>query len=190
MLFLELLIVLAAALTPGEEREMSDAIRRGDRTAFRRFFEEYHGALLRYLVHRNVAPDAAEDLVQNAFVYVWERREKIREDGSLRGLLYRIAHTRALNLFRDGARFVDATPEAVEPMERSSDPAEGRDIRDQVAAAVAALPEKRRAVFELCMLEGFSYREASEALEISPKTVENHMGMALKTVREKLAGLR
>jgi RNA polymerase sigma-70 factor, ECF subfamily len=49
------------------------------------------------------------------------------------------------------------------------------------------LPDKRREVFELCYLQEFSYREAAEALDISPKTVENHMGMALKDLRVKLS---
>ncbi len=59
-----------------------------------------------------------------------------------------------------------------------------------VQAAVETLPERRRAVFELCILQGLTYAEAADALDISRKTVENHMGYALKAVREHLSGLR
>jgi RNA polymerase sigma-70 factor (ECF subfamily) len=62
-----------------------------------------------------------------------------------------------------------------------------RDIRDALDGAVRSLPERRRAVFELCVLEGFTYRETAEALEISIKTVENQMVHALRHVREALA---
>lgn len=46
------------------------------------------------------------------------------------------------------------------------------------------LPERRRAVFELCFVNGLTYKEAAQVLEISPKTVENQMGHALKSIRE------
>jgi RNA polymerase sigma-70 factor (ECF subfamily) len=53
-------------------------------------------------------------------------------------------------------------------------------------AAIGSLPEKRREVFELCYLQEMSYREVATALDISIKTVENHMSLALKDLREKL----
>jgi RNA polymerase sigma-70 factor (ECF subfamily) len=52
-----------------------------------------------------------------------------------------------------------------------------------VAKAVSELPPRRKEVFELCFMEGLTYREVAEVLEISPKTVENQMGHALKSVR-------
>jgi RNA polymerase sigma-19 factor, ECF subfamily len=189
LLFLEILLALAAVLPEEDEKVLARAIKAGDRTAFRRFFEAHHASLLRYLVHRKVDAETAEDLVQNAFIHVWEKRGEIRADGSLRGLLYRIAYTRALNHFRDTARFVDAEPGFLEQASATPDPAESQEVRVRLAAAVASLPERRRAVFELCMLEGFSYREAAETLEISIKTVENQMGHALKTVRQLLEPL-
>ncbi|MBO6576314.1 MAG: sigma-70 family RNA polymerase sigma factor [Rhodothermales bacterium] len=184
---LELVLLLAVTLSDDDEAGLARAIRAGDRTAFRTFFEAHHQALLRYLVHKQVAPDVAEDLVQNAFVYIWEQRHQIRDDGSLRGLLFRIGYTRALNHFRDTARLTGDLPDEAAP---EADPGERMDVQEQVARAVARLPERRRAVFELCVLQGLTYREAAEALEITPKTVENHMGYALKAVREELKELR
>ena len=54
--------------------------------------------------------------------------------------------------------------------------------------AVEALPERRRAVFELCFLQELTYRETAETLGISIKTVENQMGHALKTIRKAMKG--
>ncbi len=192
MPLLELLLLLAVAIPAEDEEELASAIRSGDRTAFRRFFQANHEALLRYLIHRRVSPDIAEDLVQNAFVHIWESRESIKPGGSLRGLLFRIGYTRALNHFRDTARFADVAPEdaPVSAAAESQDPAERDEVRMLVQAAVESLPERRRTVFELCILQGLTYAEAADALDISRKTVENHMGYALKAVRERLAGLR
>lgn len=187
MIFVELLLLFASLPDAVDDGEFVRRIREGDEHAFRDLFDRYHGALYRYLLHRKVHPDVAEDLVQQTFVMVWERRGTLREDGSLRGLLFRIALTRALNHFRDTARFTDAEPEDVAPGTIPADPAVSRDIRDALDGAVRSLPERRRAVFELCVLEGFTYRETAEALEISVKTVENQMVHALRHVREAMA---
>lgn len=170
--------------TPG----LAAALRAGDRTAFRALFERHHGELLRYLRYRNVPDEQAEDLVQQAFVTVWERRQSLRDDGSVRGLLFRIAYSRALNHFRDTSRLDRAHGDEIAGVEPGPDlHAESRLIRERLQAAVSALPERRRAVFELCTLEGLSYREASEALDISVKTVENQMAHALRAVRSALS---
>lgn len=182
----ELLLLVAASMS--EAPGLAAALRAGDRTAFRAFFERHHGELLRYLRYRNVPDEQAEDLVQQAFVTVWERRESLRDDGSVRGLLFRIAYSRALNHFRDTSRLDRAQGDELPGAEPGPDMyAESRLIRERLEAAVAALPERRRAVFELCMLEGLSYREASEALDISAKTVENQMAHALRAVRAALS---
>lgn len=188
MFLFEVLFALAA--TVQDEAALAVALRSGDRTAFKAFFERHHADLLRYLGFRNVPAEQADDLVQQAFVAIWERRETLREDGSVRALLYRIAYSRALNHFRDTERFERPEAQGDEYAADGADPerqAESRLIRDRIDAAVAGLPEKRRAVFELCVLQGFSYREVAETLEISVKTVENQMAHALKAVREALA---
>lgn len=190
MIFVDLLLLFASLSDGDGEAEFIRRIRSGDTHAFRDLFDRYHGALYRYLLHRNVHPDVAEDLVQQTFVMVWERRDSLREDGSIRGLVYRIALTRALNHFRDTARFTDTDPESVSIESDTDDPAEARDIRDAIQKAVAALPERRRAVFELCVLEGMTYRETAAALEISIKTVENQMVHALRHVRSALSEYR
>lgn len=183
-------VLFALAVSVQDEAAIAAALRAGDRAAFKVFFERHHADLLRYLSFRNVPEEQADDLVQQAFVAIWERRESLREDGSVRALLYRIAYSRALNHFRDTERFDRPEAQGDEYAADGADPeqsAEARLIRDRIGAAVAGLPERRRAVFELCVLEGFSYREAAETLEISVKTVENQMAHALKAVREALA---
>ena len=188
MFLFEVLFAFAASIE--DETALVVALRAGDRTAFKLFFERHHADLLRYLGFRNVPDEQADDLVQQAFVAIWERRDTLREDGSVKALLYRIAYSRALNHFRDTERFDRSESQGDEYAADGADPeqsAEARLIRDRIGAAVTGLPERRRAVFELCVLEGFTYREAAEALEISVKTVENQMAHALRAVRVALA---
>jgi RNA polymerase sigma-70 factor, ECF subfamily len=177
------LLALAAELA---DTDLARRIRSGDAGAFREFFDRYHGPVLAYLARRGLTEEEADDVAQAAFVALWERRDGIDEGRSLRGYLFRAAHNRALNHFRDHSRFVsdaDAEPVAAEtPL----DAAEHAEIFAALEAAVASLPERRRATFELCFMQQLSQREAAEILGITVKTVENQMRHALRHIRERL----
>lgn len=184
--------ILAARLTEDELRELARKLRSGDHNAFRRFFDSQYDDLIRFLLARGLELAEAEDLVQQAFILIWEKRNELDPQKSVRGFLYRIAYTRMLNYLRDRSRL-----QAVEQPDLhhsdNPDPAmdtQHTDLQEAIDRAVAALPEKRRAVFELCFLQQFTYKEAAAVLDISPKTVENHMGYALKSIRGALEDFR
>ncbi|MBD3615395.1 MAG: RNA polymerase sigma-70 factor [Gracilimonas sp.] len=188
--FIQLLLVLGAALdTESNESEIYLKIKNGDQKAFKTFFDAHHTEVFRYLVQKGVAKDAAEDLIQKAFIYIWEHRDKIEEHKSLRAYLFRIAYTRMLNLFRDHAKF-DRNQE-IPDVGISNNPADEnlnqQELNMAIEQAISAMPEKRQNVFRLCFLQEFTYKEAAEFLEVSTKTVENHMGLALKDLRSSLS---
>lgn len=179
--------LLLMALLPSSDLDdatLAARIRDGDAAAFRTFFDRHHPLLYRYLRRRGVPDAVAEDLIQNAFLMVWEHRARIEANQSLRAYLFQICHTRALNHFRDTARLQDDTVLASVPVFDTPDHhTEYALMQRTFQQVLAALPERRRAVFELCFLEQLSYREAAEALGISLKTVEHQMGHALKALR-------
>lgn len=185
-----LLVLLAFAReNPSGDASLARRIKNGDHSAFRRFFDRHHGRLLGYLRSRGVPDAEAEDIVQTAFLYVWQHRSEIDPDQSLRAYLFRIGYTRALNHFRDESKIDgDAEVDRVPSSAHSSPEAEAlnAELQAQIDEAIAALPERRRAVFELCFLRDFTYREAAEALDIARKTVENHMRLALRDLRASL----
>ncbi len=187
---MSLLILIQLALHMEDDlhdRELASRIRKGDREAFRLFFERYQASLLSFLKSKGTPGDDAEDLLQTAFLIIWEKREDIRPDRSLRSFLYTIAYNRMLNLFR-GRKKQD--PEyAYKLSDSGSNPEETAGNRQALEAmhkALEVMPEKRRRVFELCYLQGLSYKEAAEALGVAQKTVENHMALALKELRTAL----
>ena len=104
MFFLFAITDIAALDDPALARR----IKRGDAGAFKVFFERHHGVLYRYLRARGLPGVVCEDLIQNAFLTIWERRHEIDEQKSLRAFLFKICYTRALNHFRDTAKFTDA----------------------------------------------------------------------------------
>lgn len=189
---IHLLLVLSASID-GESNESRIylKIKNGDQQAFRKFFDAHHDELYRYLSSKGVGKEAAEDLIQKAFVYIWENRTSIEEHKSLRAYLFRIAYTRMLNLFRDTEKF-DRNKETRELDYADTDAQPDQDIYQKelnsiIDEAIRAMPEKRQNVFRLCFLQEFTYKEAAEFLEVSVKTVENHMALALKDLRSSLS---
>ena len=183
-------VLLALASSPDKEMSstaLARSIKAGNHQAFQRFFDKHYDSLLRFLISKNTAREVAKDVIQKAFIYIWEHRHNIDPDKSLRAYIFRIAYTRMLNHHRDTKKFNDET--AVPEQESTITPEDtirGRDLERAIKRSIEQMPEKRGAVFRLCFIEDFTYREAAETLEVSKKTIENHMGLALKDMRHYL----
>lgn len=189
-IIVHLLFILAAAFDrQSNTHEIYAKIKNGDQQAFKSFFDAHHKSLFYFLTNKGIAPQEAEDLIQQAFVYIWEKRHSIDEHKSLKAYLFQIAYTRMLNLIRDNRKF-DDNEQISDLKQASDDPAsdiENQELNVIMERAISSMPEKRQHVFRLCFLQEFTYKEAAEFLEVSAKTVENHMGMALKDLRSALS---
>mgnify|MGYP003333044291 CR=1 FL=1 len=187
-----LLILLALRKdTDHDDPELLLAIKSGDHKAFKKFFEKHHAFLYHFLLKKGMSEQQAEDLVQQAFVMIWEKRADIDPQKSLRAYLFRIAYTRMLNVIRDNSKFDGntETPEK-EGSEEADASIQNRELAKAIETAIQSMPEKRQTVFRLCYIQEFTYKDAAEVLEVSVKTIENHMGLALKELRGKLEGFR
>lgn len=183
-----ILIILAVSDDPKVDwKELAVSIRNGSHEAFRAFYESQYDALYRFLKSRGLSHDEAEDIIQKAFILVWEHRGTIDENKSLRAYLFQIAYTRMINYVKYQSRFDDADP--VENNSRSFDSSHEMDYKELITVIrriLAEMPEKRAQIFELCFLKQFSYKEVADTLDVSVKTVENHMTLAFKDIRQSL----
>jgi RNA polymerase sigma-70 factor, ECF subfamily len=133
---------------------------------------------------------AAEEIVQNVFFKLWEKRGQVKIEQSLTSYLYRAVHNESLNYLKHAK--VKAAHQAhagqnSHIQDNTTDPAALKELRQKIDAALNELPEQCRTVFQLSRFEGLKYRMIADELGISVKTVENHMGKALKLLRTKLA---
>lgn len=192
MIALYLIFLLAVRKSSeSDEPELLLAIKNGDHKAFRTFFEKHHNYLYHFLLKRGVSEQQAEDLIQQAFVMIWEKRDQIDETKSLRSYLFRIAYTRMLNVFRDTAKFSEeANPDLEQGSHETDKLVQTKELGQAIEESISSMPEKRQEVFRLCFIQEFTYREAAEVLQVSVKTIENHMGLALKDLRGKLEKFR
>jgi RNA polymerase sigma-70 factor (ECF subfamily) len=133
--------------------------------------------------------EAAEDLVQDVFLRIWQTRDRLDGNGSLRNLLYRSAHNAAINFLKHRTvegRWQRERTSSVELTTSQDDPASFREVSTAVDHALAALPERCRTIFLMSRRQGLSYAEIAATLGLSVKTVETQMGRALKSLRAQL----
>jgi RNA polymerase sigma-70 factor (ECF subfamily) len=154
---------------------------------FEALFKAHYAELCAYALRFVHDASQAEEIVQAVFVKFWEKREQIEIKTSAQPYLFRAVRNAALNAKRDAPDL--ASEESLATMAGSQgteNQLDENELSVQIAEAIQAMPPVRRQVFLLSREEGKKYREIAEELEVSIKTVENHMGKALSFMREKL----
>jgi RNA polymerase sigma-70 factor (ECF subfamily) len=122
--------------------------------------------------------------VQQTMITIWEKRISFNVTVSLRSYLYRSVHNTALNKIRNQkVRLAYAGEQMHSALVSSPDALAGKELGKQIHAAINQLPEQCRMVFQLSRFSELKYAEIADHLGISVKTVENHMGKALKLLR-------
>ena len=154
-----------------------------------RFFAEDRAALLRYVRRFLPSREDSEDIVQEAFLRTCEHAQEVVEPRAF-------AFTVARNLATDSRRHTRlAKTDALGDLSQSPVVASSHSLEGEVLAeeegrllreAVDQLSPQCRAVFQLRMFQGCSYKEIAERLGLAPKTVENHIGRALRETHEFL----
>jgi RNA polymerase sigma-70 factor, ECF subfamily len=162
-----------------------------DAGALDMLLERHWAAVFRYVERRTGSRDQAADVAQEVFCRLWERRAAWQADGSVRGLLLRLARNTAVSEHRrQEARARATTGYAELYVERSAPmPAERAELRAALERAVAALSPRRREVFLLRMQDDLSYDEIADVMGTTRQTVANQLSQALAALRETLADL-
>ncbi|WP_316791115.1 RNA polymerase sigma factor [Pedobacter frigoris] len=168
------------------DRELTVQLKQGDRIAFEQLYLIYSPRIYKKILQlvKNVA--LAEELLQDVFVKIWEKRELIDTEKSFKSFLYRIAQNLVTDLFRRAAldrkmmqTFIAESTELYSPF----DEAEESYSKAILEKAMSTLPPQRKRVYTLIKIEGKSYEEVSALLGISVSTVNDHVVKATKTLK-------
>lgn len=163
----------------------------GDESAFDALFRAHYLGLCRYAqAILKGSPDDSEDIVQQVFIKIWEHRQTLSIQWSLKAYLYKMTHNRCLNFVRDTQTRAKHHQENALFMEKQTEPSMGdalQHLSERVQQALETLPTECRRIFELSRFESLKYREIADQLGISIKTVETQMGKALQRLRLELA---
>ena len=179
------------------DKEQIRRLKKGDIEAFNRIFYAYSSKLYHFAYGYLKSKEDAEEMVQEIFTKIWDKRSDIKEEFEFRSYLFSIAfnyikkHFRSKALINKYTEFATAINPASEQIQDDVNYASLKLMVDQL---VVRMPEKRRIVFIKSRFEGKNVKDISEEMNISQSTVENHLHQALRFLRqhlknENLAGL-
>ncbi|MEZ4903317.1 MAG: RNA polymerase sigma-70 factor [Spirosomataceae bacterium] len=135
--------------------------------------------------------EEAEEIVQNVFVTIWEKRETIEITQSLQSYLYRAVHNHCLNRIKhqkvrdEHQQYVQDYQEV--SYESVSETVYKNELEQQLSKSIEKLPEQCRIIFKMSRFEELRYQEIADKMGLSVKTIENQIGKALKILRTELA---
>jgi RNA polymerase sigma-70 factor (ECF subfamily) len=171
-----------------KDQQYFSAIKNGDKKSFELLFKAYYQSLCFYAMKFLGNNNDAEEIVQDVFINIWEKRNTMTDPLSVRNYLFGSVRNRSLNALKH-RKIVDQHKlnNLKTQIEQSNDDfMQEVDLMKKINAQIDALPPRRREIFILSREYGLKYREIAEKLNISVKTVEAQMGEALKTLRENL----
>ena len=171
--------------------QLIDWLKSGDESALTAIYKKYWQQL--FLSAYNVLKDkqACEDVIQELFIKIWNSRDNIEIVVSLKAYLYASIRYEVYRQIRVGV----ATSDVFDALaNRLKSPAthenlEYKELVSQVNSVVETLPEKCREVYKLSREEYLTHKQIASRLNISTKTVENHLTKALKQLRTSLGTL-
>jgi len=168
------------------------AFQQGDLKVFETVFKENYPSLCRTARRYLIDKSAAEEVVQDMFLKMWEKRDSLVITSSLPAYLNKAVCNHAINYLKyekKTLRFQDYVGFETEESQlvAADDVMAHNDLEKKVSILMKALPEKRRMIFEMSRFEGLKNAQIAQQLGISLKTVEYHMAAALDFLRKKLA---
>lgn len=177
------------AHTPEQDFALLERLKKEDAAAFRTLFDNYYKYLV--VTAHNILGDSetARDLAQDVLAELWNKRDQLQIQSSLKSYLRRAVVNKTLNYIKSRRLDFNEPERSPNP---PSEPAqadqllEKEDLQALINQTIEQLPEKCRLVFTLCRLEGLSHKEIAKKLNISTKTIENQMTKSLKALRQAL----
>ncbi len=170
--------------------EITDLIKSGDQMAFTEIYNRFKGLLYIYACKITKDEDIAEDLIQELFVSIWDRRQLINFNTSVASYLYSAVRYRFFDLVdkqKVRADYITALQTFLDQGDHSTDNyIFEKELSLIIEKEISNLPSKMRKVFLLSRKENLSNKDIAQRLNISEKTVKNQISTSLKILRVKL----
>lgn len=170
------------------EQELLVKLAEGDEYAFEQLYLIYSPKIYRKILQLVKQTEIAEEILQDVFVKIWEKRETLDNQRSFKSFLYTIAKNLVVDLFRRAAldrqmleKFIIDHSELYYPFDNLEDP----DLESKaiLQKALDTLPPQRKKIYTLIKLEGNSYDEVAELMGISTSTINDHVVKATKSIK-------
>jgi len=165
-----------------------DRMRSGEDIALKLIYTKYWNKLFASAYHILQDQQACEDIIQDIFINLWNKREQIEIKVSLKSYLYASTRYEVYRQVRAGSVREDIFENLHERLHTPSEYGniEHRELLSQINSIVDKLSEKCKVVYKLSREDQLSHKEIASRLDISTKTVENHLNKALRQLRISL----
>lgn len=183
---------MPAAIFPyPDERELLIQLRAGSHKAFEAIYHRYKVRLASNLLRILKSPELVDDVLQELFTRLWACRRNIDPEQSIQAYLFRIASNLTCDTFRKLSRDKKMQERIYHSIAEAYSHIEERifalENRETIYQTISLLPPKRREVFILCKLESKSYEEVSRLMNISHKTINDHIYKANQFLKDHFA---
>lgn len=172
------------------EKKLLQDLKSGDEHAFQYFYKLYSLPLLRRFTKLVGDNEIAEELLQDLFIKLWDKRHQIDENLSFKAYLFKIVERMVYDHFRKLVRQTALHREIMSTLEEGHHPIEqqiyAKEIENSINNAIDQLPLQQQKIFRLCKIEGKSYQEVAKELGISQATINTHITRATKRIKEEL----
>ena len=163
----------------------------GDENAFKYFFDTYYDDLCNFVNGYLHDETLSEDIVQSIFIYLWENRDSLPSNCTIKSYLYSATKNKSLNHLRnvknkhriEGALFAQADCFSDEKADKYL---EFEELKSILSKATDLLPSQCKTIYQLSRDDGLTHKEIAERLGITIKTVENQMTIAIHKIKDYL----
>ncbi|MCH8123682.1 MAG: RNA polymerase sigma-70 factor [Bacteroidetes bacterium] len=178
------------SITEEQFRSWSLGLRNSDRRSYTALFDATYDALHRYGMYILQDRSAASDILQDVFLKLWQIRSNIDPERSLRALMYQMVRNYALNHERQRRRHFAEELEADHPSvgfdTMTDERLDADSLGKHLTHWIEEMPARRREAFLLSRYEGLTHEEIAALMDLAPKTVNNHIVLALQHLRQQM----
>ena len=165
-------------------------IAQGNKSAFESLFKSHYANLCGYALKYVWELDQAEEIVQDLFFNLWNKRSDLYISSSIESYLFRAVRNACLNYLKHKKirdSYASTVQNAFNPGQGMDDnPVETLELQKKIDESIEIMPPERKKIFLMSRYDGLKYKEIAKKLGLSVKTVEAQMGKALKFLREEL----
>ncbi len=174
-----------------QDRDLFDKISEGQYAALEVLFNKYYHPLCRFGLSYNQNIAVVEEKISDVFILLWNKRRELKKIDKPKSYIYVIAKNslkkkieiHQLHSFDEHSQYTLFSPSIEENL---IDQEEKEVTTHLIQSILDSMPHKSRRIFELSRIDGFKYKEISELMGVSPRTVENHIALAMKYISKGL----
>jgi len=166
--------------------------RHSDEEAAREFFEIFHPKLVRFAVIYTSSLHDANELVADVFVKLFRNKSKLEEIKDIQYYLYKSVKNQCITYFKKRKNELsvnDIEWEETGYIYEIQNPESEfltKELASEIEEIINGFPPKRKIIYKMVVIDGLKYKEAAEILDLSIKTIENHLSLAVKELRQKI----